>query len=172
MYGNLVNVAYHQFVKVDDSMDNLQARVCPETKHRGEPVASIGDRRRQLPHYGDLRRLLSAICNRIKFAAYSQDDLTTGGVRNNRHASLRLIPIVVSHLQPLNPCNMRSLMSKLNLDIMADVQAFAAIKGCTGGSRVQKKEPRSCIGKTRFRREYEPLIRVYLNHQGKKVSSK
>lgn len=133
MYESLVNVVYHRFVKVDGSMGNLQARVSLATKHRGEPAASIEGRRQQRRHYGDLRRLGSAMRNHIRFAAYLQDDLTTAGVRYNRHASLRVIPIVVRHLQPLSPCSIRSLMSKLNLDIIADIRTFGAIKKCNGG---------------------------------------
>lgn len=139
MYGGLVDVVYHRFVKVDDSTGNLQARPYPATKHRGVLAAWIKDRRRRLRHYDDLRRLLSAICKKFEFAAYSQDDLTTGGVRNYRHTSLRIIPIVVSHLQPLIPCNIRSLMSKLNLDIVADMRTFSTIEECNDGFPGTKK---------------------------------
>lgn len=65
MDGNLANVVCPQFVTVDDSMGNPQARVYPAMKHRGEPAASIKDRRLRPRHYGDLRRLLSAICDGI-----------------------------------------------------------------------------------------------------------
>lgn len=143
MDGNLADVVYPQFVKVDDSMGNLHARVYPAMKHRGEPAASIKDRRPRLRHYGDLRGLLSAICDGIRCAAYPQDNLTTGGVRYNRHASLHVIPIVVRHLQPLTPFLNRSLMSKLNLDIIADIRTFGVIKECK-----KRKEFRSCIDGT------------------------
>lgn len=133
LYENLVDVIYHRFVKVDGSMGNLQARVSLATRHRGEPAASIAGRRQQQRHYGDLRRFGSAMCNHIRFAAYPQDDLTTTSVRYDRHASLRVIPIVVRHLQPLSPCSIRSLMSKLNLDIIAAIRPFGAIKECNGG---------------------------------------
>ena len=143
MGGNLANVVYPQFVKVDDSMGNLQARAYPAMKHRGEPAASIKNRRPRLRHYGDLKRLLSAIGDGIRCAAYPQDNLATGGVRYNRHASLHVISIVVRHLQPLNPFLNRSLMSKLNLDIIADIRTFGVIKECK-----KRTEFRSRINRT------------------------